>query len=152
VTLQADGVDVCQGQELWVLAAVRCVAGGAASLFDGRVFVNPWSSKIGVAFQTSRCLLRDARLQARLECVVRIVAIGALNGTVTGLVVHRLGKLGLDTCVALIAKCRLRRFQQLPFFARVDGMTTDATDVGGGMSGLYEVGMLAGVTFQAMGV
>ena len=117
MTLQADGVDVCQGQELWVLAAVRCVAGGAASLFDGRVFVNPWSSKIGVAFQTGGCLLRNARLQARLECVVRIVAIGALDGNITSLVVHRLGELGLDTGVALIAKCGLRRLQQLPFFA-----------------------------------
>jgi len=93
------------------------VAGGAASLFDGWVFVNPWSGKIGVAFQTCRCLLRNACLQARLECVVRIVTIGALNGSVAGLVVCRLGELGLNSHVALIAKCGLRRFQQLPFFA-----------------------------------
>ena len=121
-------------------------------MFDGWVFVNPWSSKIGVAFQTGRCLLRDARLQARLECVVRIVAIGALDGNITSLVVHRLGELGLNTRVALIAKCGLRSFQQLPFFAVMDGVTTDATNVGCCMSGLREVRMLAGVTREAMGV
>jgi hypothetical protein len=131
---------------------VRDVAGGATRLFDGWVIVHPWAGKVSVALETSGCLLRDARLQSRLERVVRIVAIRALDRTITSFVVHRLGELGLNTRVALITKCGLRRFQQLPFFAGMDGVTVDATDVCFGMSGLREVGMLAGVTCQAMGI
>lgn len=152
VALQADGVDVGQVQELGIVAAVWRVARRAAYLFDSSVFVHPRAGQIGVALQTGGCLLRDSRLQARFKCAVRIVTGGALDGTVIDLMMHWRGELGLDTGVTLVAEDRLRRLQQLPFLACVDGMTTGAADVGCGVSRSREVGVLAGVAGEAGGV
>ena len=131
---QADGVDVAEIQKLGIIAAVRFVAGRAACLLDGSVFVHPWTGEIGVAFQTSGGLLRDGRLQARFKSAVRIVTCGALDWAVVDFVLNGGRELGLYPAVTLVAEGGLRGLQRLPFLACVDGMTACATDVGCGVS------------------
>jgi hypothetical protein len=149
VTLQAYRVDVGEVQKLGIVAAVRLVTCRAAGLFDGSVFVHPWTYQVRVALQACGGLLRDRRLQSRFKCAVRIVTCGALDRVIIDLVMNRGGELGLDAGVALITEDRLRRLQKLPFLSCMDGMAASATDVGRGVSRTREAWVLGGVAAQA---
>ena len=152
MALQANGVDVGQVQQFGIVTAMRLVTGRAARLFYGRVFVHPGTGKIRVALQACGCLLRDARLKARFKCTVRIVTRGALYWTVIDLVMNGRREIGFDSGVALVAEGGLRGLQMLPFLACMNGVATDAADVGGCMSRLREVRVLGGVAREAFDV
>lgn len=103
MALKADGVNVGQNEELWILASVRSMARRAANLFDRFVLVNPRSGQIGVALETCRHLLLDRTLQLLLQNGMRIVTGGTLHRAVIDLVMNGRGELVLDAGMASIA-------------------------------------------------
>jgi hypothetical protein len=128
------------------------MAGRAARLPDGFVFVHPWAGHVSVAFEAHGNLLRDGRLQALLEGSVWVVTDCALDRSIVGLMVNRSTELRFNSGVALIAKRGLRRLQQLPFSAGVDGVTTGATDVRCSVGRLSEIRVLSAVACKAASV
>ena len=65
---------------------------------------------------------------------MRVVTDCTFGWAVVSFMVNRRGELRLNRGMALVAKHRLRRLQQLPFLAGVDGMTVGATNVRCGVS------------------
>lgn len=148
VALATNCVDVLKGKELWIPAAVGDMAGSAPRLLHYLVFVGPWAGKIGVAFETRGYLLRECALNLLLRNGMGVVTNSALYGTIVDLMMNRGCEFGLDTGMASITKRRLRGFQQLPFLAAVDRVTTDTTNVSLSVRRLREAGMSCRMTTE----
>jgi hypothetical protein len=83
---------------------------------------------------------------------VRVVTIGALNKSLIHFVVEGHGELRLDIGVALVAKLRLRRFEQVLYPAVVNIVAADAAHIAPGVVRIVEAPMTCQVTLKALGI
>lgn len=120
MALAANCFNIRQGKKLWILAAVGDMAGSASRLLHYLMFVGPWASQIGVAFEARGYLLRECTLNLFLRNGMGVVTNSTLHRTIVDLVVNRRSELGLDAGMTPIAKRGLRGFQQPPFLAGMD--------------------------------
>lgn len=149
VALVAESRDAGHIQQARVLRAVRRMATDAAFSLDRGVFEDKRSAYIGVALGADGVHVGSG-LQVRGQGgAVRIVAVVALDQAFFHLVMERHGELGLDFCVALEAKCRLRRLEQGILLAAVDVVTSEAADIALCMRATLEVGVFALVAAKA---
>ena|SRR5271163_1164816 len=92
---------------------MRRMAGSAAFGFDGRVLVDPWSSRFNVTLGADGILGRaDAKLM-RLEGAMRIMTVAASDQSFVHAVMEGLGECSLDVRVAAIAELGLRNLEQV---------------------------------------
>src|SRR5262245_51093270 len=110
VALQAQEAFFAPVQHHLIDTAVRGVAGGAAFHFDRGMLENEWAALFHVTVHA--CLPSGPAERGTVRGSVRIVAIGALHGTLRNPMMGRKCELMLNVPVASVAELRLRLLQQ----------------------------------------
>jgi hypothetical protein len=149
MALQTNVADVWSIEEVWIRPSVRRVAPDTTFGLDHIVFMGPRACNFLVALEASRVLPGGGFERHAFECVVRVVAIVALQKALIHLVMKRHGEVEFGILVALIAKNWLRSFQQVIGFALMDVVAAETTDITPGMCGTIEIPVLALVTIEA---
>ena len=152
MALVAQRVDGRHVQQAGVLGTVRSVASQTSLGLDRDVFKDERPARLAVALGADRVLVGRGLQVVGQEGAVHVVAIAARDQAFVHLVMERHIERGLRVGVALKAKRRLCRLQQLFFFAVMDAVAAGTADVCLGVGRAVKVRVRPCVTGQALGV
>ena len=150
MTLVAQLIDVAYIQQTRVLRPVRRVAAHAAFALHRRMLEHKRSARFGVALRADRILVSRRLEVVGPKCPMRVMAIAALHQAFIHLVMEGHVECRLHVGMALEAKLRLRRLQELRLgVAGMHTVAAGAAYAGFGVGRALEVRMRPRMAAQA---